>query len=258
MLAGVMGGPRWSFTTHGPEEFDAPLALSLGEKIGRAHRAVAVSSFGRSQLCRWVAPDQWGKIAVVHCGIEPAGFAPAPLPDGGPRLVAIGRLAPQKGFALLVEAMAVAAPRLPGLHLTLVGDGELRPGIEAAIARHGLHGQITLAGWQDEAGVRAAIAGASALILPSFAEGLPVVLMEAMAMGRPVIATAIAGVPELVTAETGWLVPAGDAAALAAAIVELAATPAARLQAMGAAARARVLDRHDIDREAERLAELFR
>jgi len=258
MLAGAMGGPRWSFTTHGPEEFDAPLALSLGEKITRAHRAVAVSSFGRSQLCRWVAPDQWGKIAVVHCGIGPAGFAPAPLPDGGPRLVAIGRLAPQKGFALLVEAMAEAAPRLPGLHLTLVGDGELRSGIEAAIARHGLDGQITLAGWQDEAGVRAAIAGATALILPSFAEGLPVVLMEAMAMGRPVIATAIAGVPELVTAETGWLVPAGDAAALAAAIVELAATPAARLQAMGAAARARVLERHDIDREAERLAELFR
>ncbi len=258
MLAHEMGGPPYSFTVHGPEEFDAPLALSLGEKIARAADVVAISSFGRSQLCRWVAPEHWGKIAVVHCGIEPARFpAPAPLPEAGPHLVAIGRFAPQKGFALLVQAMALAAPDLPGLRLVLVGDGELRDGITADIAAAGLADRVHLAGWQDEAGVRAALAGATALILPSFAEGLPVVLMEAMAAGRPVIATAIAGVPELVTPDTGWLVPAGDAAALADAIGALAAAPPDRLQAMGAAARARVLARHDIDREAARLARLF-
>lgn len=258
MLAAGIAGLPFSFTTHGPEEFDAPRALALDLKIARAKFAVAISSYGRSQLCRWAAPKDWDKIAVVHCGIEPVRFsAPAPLPDGGPHLVAVGRMAGQKGLPLLIQAMALAAPTLPGLRLTLVGDGELRPVIEAAIAAHGLQDRITLAGWQDEAGVRTALAKAQALILPSFAEGLPVVAMEAMAAGRPVIATAIAGLPELVTPDTGWLVPAGDAPALARAIAALAATRPETLAAMGQAARARALDRHDVTREAARLAALF-
>ncbi|MBL4928210.1 glycosyltransferase family 4 protein [Fuscibacter oryzae] len=258
LLARQMGGPEYSFTTHGPEEFDAPHALALGDKIAGAKAVVAISSYGRSQLCRWTPPDNWGKIAVVHCGIEPGAFAtPSPLPEGGPHLVAIGRLAGQKGFGLLIEAMALAAPTLPDLHLTLVGDGELRGQIEGAIARAGLGTRIHLAGWQDEAGVKQALAKATALILPSFAEGLPVVVMEAMAAGRPVIATSIAGVPELVTPEVGWLVPAGDAATLADAIAKLAATPRDTLQAMGLAARKRVFARHDIDQEARKLAALF-
>ena len=95
---------------------------------------------------------------------------------------------------------------------------------------------MTFAGWQDEAGVRAALAVAQALVLPSFAEGLPVVAMEAMAAGRPVIGTLIAGLPELVTPETGWLVPAGDARALAGAMAALAATPRKGWPSMGRAA----------------------
>ncbi len=258
MLAQAMGGPSYSFTTHGPEEFDAPFALCLGEKVQRAAFAVAISSYGRSQLCRWTPTADWDRIHVVHCGIEPWRFAdPAPLPTSGPRLVAIGRLAEQKGFALLIAAMADALCDLPGLHLTLVGDGPLRPALQAQIAALGLQKQITLAGWQDESGVRHALAAGTALILPSFAEGLPVVVMEAMAAGRPIIATAIAGVPELVTPDTGWLVPAGDTAALADAIRSLAATPPETLATMGHAARARVLTRHDINAQAEKLTTLF-
>ncbi len=259
LLVAAIGGPGFSFTTHGPEEFDAPFALSLGDKVAASRFAVAISSFGRSQLCRWADPAQWDKIKVVHCGIEPARFdAPAPLPGGGPHLVAIGRLSAQKGFALVIDAVAEAVQTLPDLRLVLVGDGELRGQITAAITARSLSQNVILAGWQDEAGVRAALAQAQALILPSFAEGLPVVVMEAMAAARPVIATAIAGVPELVTPDTGWLVPAGDAAALAAAIRALAATPAADLAAMGQAARTRVLARHDVDIEAAKLAALFR
>ena len=259
LLVAALGGPGFSFTTHGPEEFDAPFALSLGDKVAASRFAVAISSFGRSQLCRWADPAQWDKIKVVHCGIEPARFdAPAPLPGGGPHLVAIGRLSAQKGFALVIDAVAEAVQTLPDLRLVLVGDGELRGQITAAITARSLSQNVTLAGWQDEAGVRAALAQAQALILPSFAEGLPVVVMEAMAAARPVIATAIAGVPELVTPDTGWLVPAGDAGALAAAIRALAATPAADLAAMGQAARTRVLARHDVDIEAAKLAALFR
>lgn len=259
MLAEILGGPRFSFTVHGPEEFDSPVALSLKTKMQRAAFTVAVSSYGRSQLYRWADPADWPRIHVVHCGIEPERFPTAlPLPETGPRLVAIGRLAEQKGFALLVEAIALAAPALPDLHLTLVGDGPLRPQLETAIAAQGLSDRITLTGWADEARVRDELAKAQALILPSFAEGLPMVVMEAMAAGRPVIGTMIAGVPELVLPEeTGQLVPAGDAPALAAAIRALSATPHATLVAMGAAARARVLERHDVNREAARLATLF-
>ncbi|NEX46229.1 glycosyltransferase family 4 protein [Pseudotabrizicola algicola] len=258
MLCALMGGPAYSFTVHGPEEFDAPVALALGAKADQALFTVAISSFGRSQLYRWASVDTWPRLHVVHCGIEPWRFPePAALPSGGPHLVAIGRLSEQKGFALLVEAIAKAVPDLPGLHLTLVGDGPLRPQLEEAMARHDLGRHVTLAGWLDEGRVRDSLAAAQALIVPSFAEGLPVVIMEAMAAGRAVIATTIAGVPELVTAETGWLVPAGDAEALAQAIRQLAATPPARLVQMGQAARQRAFERHDIDREAEKLTVLF-
>lgn len=258
LLASLLDGPRYSFTVHGPEEFDSPLALSLRDKVHHAGFTVAISSYGRSQLCRWADYADWPKLKVVHCGIEPWRFPePGPMPDGGPHLVAIGRLSEQKGFPLLIEAMALAAPRHPNLHLTLVGNGELRSSIEASIASLGLQKHVTLAGWQDEAGVRRALSAAQALILPSFAEGLPMVVMEAMAAGRPVIATAIAGVPELVNRDTGWLVPAGDAQALADVIGELAATPQNQLIAMGRAARTRVFARHDIDTEAAKLTDLF-
>ncbi len=256
MLVRALGGPRFSFTVHGPEEFDRPEALMLGEKVARAAFAVTVSSFGRSQLCRWAAPADWAKIHVVHCGIEPGAFpAVADLPYGPPRVVAIGRMAEQKGHLVLIEALARLQARGTELRLVLVGDGEMRGTVENAIRAHGLEGRVELPGWLDEAGVRAALDGAHALVLPSFAEGLPMVVMEAMAAGRPVIATWIAGIPELVQdGETGWLVPAGDAGALADALAELAATPAAGLRAMGKAGRARALARHDADAEAAKLA----
>lgn len=260
MLAAEIGGLGFSFTTHGPEEFDAPRAHNLTEKIARADFSVAISSFGRSQLCRWAGINDWPSLKIVHCGIEPWRFPdPAPMREAGPRrLVAIGRLSEQKGFPLLIEAMALVAKDLPELRLTLIGEGELRPMIETRIHEAGLGDRVTLTGWLDEAGVRDALARSHALVLPSFAEGLPMVLMEAFAAGRPAIATSIAGVPELVTPGTGWLVPAGDAAALAGAIRGFAAVPVEVLARMGREARSVVLDQHDINKEADKLAAHFR
>lgn len=257
-LQRILGGPRWSFTTHGPEEFDAPVALSLGEKAAAASFTVAVSSFGRSQLCRWAPVDIWPRIKVVHCGIEPERFPEPESAEPGKRLVAIGRFSEQKGFPILIEALAIAARKEPDLRLTLVGDGELRGEIEALIERYTLRRHVTLTGWLPEEQVRAELAAANALVLPSFAEGLPMVVMEAMAAGRPVIATSIAGVPELVTPSVGWLVPAGDASALAEAMETFAKTPDDTRAAMGQAARARVMERHDVNQEAARLGELIR
>lgn len=257
MLSHLLGGPRYSFTVHGPEEFDTPAALSLRDKIHHAAFSVAISQFGRSQLCRWADHADWARIKVVHCGIEPIRFpAPIPLPVGPRRIVSIGRLVEQKGQLALIDAMAGLAQT--GLHLTLIGDGEMRPQIEAAITRHGIGDHVTLTGWVDEARVNAELAAAHALVMPSFAEGLPMVVMEAMATGRPVVATYIAGTPELVIPGlTGWLVPAGDAAALSAALLELNDAQLGTLDRMGRAGRARALVRHDVTSEAAKLAGLF-
>ena len=257
MLSHMMGGPKFSFTVHGPEEFDAPRALSLGAKMHEADFTVAISQFGRSQLCRWADPDDWARIGVVHCGIEPAKFTdPQPLPDGPRRVVAIGRLVEQKGQLALMKAMTEVKE---DIHLTLIGDGEMRGQIEALIAEHGLANNVTLTGWVDEVRIKQELANAHALVMPSFAEGLPMVIMEAMAAARPVIATYIAGTPELVKeGETGWLVPAGDTAALAEAMDTLVRTPLAKLNKMGSTGRARVLQRHDVSQEAEKLAGLMK
>ena len=180
------------------------------------------------------------------------------MPQGPLRLVAIGRFVEQKGLMVLIHALADAVRDVPDIHVTLVGDGEMRADLEAAIAAHGLSENVTLTGWLSEAGVRDELANAHALVIPSFAEGLPMVVMEAMASGRPVLATYVAGTPELVVPEeTGWMVPAGDVQALADLMVRVAAVPQARLTQTGQQARERVLERHDIDQEAEKLAGHF-
>ncbi|WP_099823298.1 glycosyltransferase [Oceaniglobus indicus] len=258
LLAHALGGPAYSFTTHGPEEFDAPASLALPLKIARARFAVAVSAFGRAQLYRWAPFAAWNRIETVHCGIEPWRFAdPAALQAGPLRAVNIGRFCEQKGQMILVRAMAALKDSHPDIHLTLVGDGPMRPDLEKAIEAHGLEDRIALTGWLDEGRVNGELAAAHVLVMPSFAEGLPMVIMEAMAAGRPVISTFIAGIPELVTPDTGLLVAAGDADALAGAMAKMASLPVSRLAAMGQAGRDRVLARHDIDEQAARLRALI-
>lgn len=259
MLAHALGGPGYSFTVHGPEEFDKPQALHLAAKMQAARFVVAISSYGRSQLYRWLPVDQWGKVQVVHCGLDQAFHSvPAqPVPQA-PRLVCVGRLCEQKGQLLLVQALALLKERSVVCELVLAGDGEMRPQVEAEMARHGLQAQVRITGWIASDQVRDELLNARALVLPSFAEGLPVVIMEAMALRRPVLSTYVAGIPELVQpGRTGWLFPAGDVQALADAMAECLAAPATQLDAMGAAGRERVLQRHDVDTEAGKLFELF-
>lgn len=257
-LCRTLGGPRYSFTVHGPEEFDAPRALSLPEKLTKSAFAIAVSNFGRSQLSRWAPFAVWPRLNVVHCGIEKSKFpSPVPMPSGPLRLVAVGRFVEQKGQMVLVNALAML--RDLDVHLTLVGDGEMRPDLEAAVATNGLQDKVSFTGWLSEADVTRTLTEAHVLAMPSFAEGLPMVVMEAMAAARPVIATYIAGTPELVqSGRTGWLIPAGDAEALADAIRHAAALPTEELAQMGLVGRARVFERHDVETEAAKLSTLFK
>ncbi|MBO0369471.1 glycosyltransferase family 4 protein [Pseudomonas putida] len=260
MLANALGGPPYSFTVHGPEEFDKPQFLHIDEKVRRAAFVAAVSSYGRSQLYRWVAHAHWNKVKVVHCGLEAAFHAGPPVPvPAVPRLVCVGRLCEQKGQLLLLEAAQKLAAQGTAFELVLAGDGEMRAEIETLIARHGLQGQVRITGWISSGQVREELLAARALVLPSFAEGLPVVIMEAMALRRPVLTTYVAGIPELVRpGENGWLFPAGAVQELAAAMADCFGQPDEVLQRMGDAAHQRVLERHDIDTEVAKLASYFR
>ncbi|MGR3992180.1 glycosyltransferase family 4 protein [Pseudomonas sp. 1121_17] len=260
MLANALGGPPYSFTVHGPEEFDKPQFLHIDEKVRRAAFVAAVSSYGRSQLYRWVAHAHWNKVKVVHCGLEAAFHAGPPVPvPAVPRLVCVGRLCEQKGQLLLLEAAQKLAAQGSAFELVLAGDGEMRAEIETLIARHGLQGQVRITGWISSGQVREELLAARALVLPSFAEGLPVVIMEAMALRRPVLTTYVAGIPELVRpGENGWLFPAGAVQELAAAMADCFGQPDEVLQRMGDAAHQRVLERHDIDTEVAKLASYFR
>jgi glycosyltransferase involved in cell wall biosynthesis len=259
MLTSELLNVPFSFTVHGPEEFDRPRAIGLAEKIRRARFVVAVSSFGRSQLFRWVSHEHWQKIKVVHCGLD-ADFLDAgavPVPEA-PQLVCVGRICEQKGQLLLIEAVRILAERGIACRLVLAGDGDMRAEAESRISAAGLTGRVSISGWVAADRVRHEILAARALVLPSFAEGLPVVIMEAMALGRPVISTYVAGIPELVMdRETGWLIPAGDVHALATAMEKCLASPPDVLDNFGNTGRELVHARHDATREARKLAEHF-
>ncbi len=259
MLARQLGGPPYSFTVHGPEEFDKADQLKLREKVRGAAFVAAVSSFGRSQLYRHTDLADWSKIQVVHCGLGPEYLeADALAPAERPRLVCVGRLCEQKGQLILVEACAILASRNIAFDLLMIGDGEMRPDLEQAIAAAGLDDRIRITGWYGAEQIRDSYREAKGLVLPSFAEGLPVVIMEALALGRPVVSTYVAGIPELVRdGQEGFLVFAGSAGDLADAIERLLTLEPTAFGRMAQSGRERVAQRHSADREAEKLLRCF-
>ncbi|KAA0970586.1 glycosyltransferase family 4 protein [Aureimonas fodinaquatilis] len=260
MLTSMLSGIPYSFTVHGPDEFDAPRFMKLGDKVHHAKFVAAISDFCASQIYRWAEFADWGKIRIVRCGLDPAYvLEPSPAPIYPRRLVTVGRLGGQKGHWLLVQAAALLKQRGVDFELVLVGDGELRPDIEGLIAREGLGDTVTITGWASGDEVRHQILAARAMILTSFAEGLPVVIMEAYALGRPVLATEIAAIPELVReGETGWLFSAGSVEAAAAAMLRCLEAPDVACADMGRRGQALVRERHNLDQEAAYLASLFR
>ena len=259
MLASALSGITYSFTVHGSEEFDRPEYIGFGEKIARSAFVAAVTSYTRSQLYRWSAQKDWTKINVVHCGLDKTFYdVPAVSIPERPRLVCVGRLCEQKGHVLLVEAVHRLVSSGIDVEMVFAGDGERRPEVEAMIDTLDLNRHIRITGWLSGEQVREELLAARALVLPSFAEGLPVVIMEAMALSRPVLTTYVGGIPELVNpGENGWLFPAGSVDDLAAAMEACLRLPVAELEAMGEKARKRVLERHNIEKETQKLITLF-
>jgi colanic acid/amylovoran biosynthesis glycosyltransferase len=259
LLCRLLGGPPYSFTVHGPEEFDRPVALGLRTKIRHAAFVVCISTYGRSQLWRWAEFRDWSKVHVVHCGLDGDFFeTPRSAPSQAPRLINIGRLSEQKGQLTLVEAAARLRAQGRAFEIILIGGGVLREPIEERIRQLDLCQYVKLAGWRTGSEVKQQLLDSRGLVLPSFAEGLPVVIMESLALGRPVISTYIAGIPELVSpGENGWLVPAGDVEELAAAMTKMLDAPIDELERMGRAGAKRVARDHDVRIEARKLLELI-
>ena len=259
MLASLLSDIPYSLTIHGPTEFDIPTMLTLDEKIARSKFTVAISDFGRSQLMRWCATEHWNKIHVVRCGLL-SEFKSAIIKDVPDvrRLVYTARLVEDKGHLLLVEATSRLFKQGVEFDLDLIGDGPLRAKIENAIAERGLKGHVRLLGNKNSNEVLQIVGSARGFVSSSFAEGLPVALMEAMALARPVISTNVGAVSELIENQThGWLIPAGSIDDLMVALRELLETSVSGLSRMGREGRERVLQRHDLDREVLKLVSLI-
>ncbi|WDI31258.1 glycosyltransferase family 4 protein [Hyphococcus flavus] len=256
MLARIMGGPSYSFTVHGPDELtDAPL-LSFPEKIEHAAFVIAISNFCKSQIIRFSSIKAAEKIHIVHCGLNLKDFDFSGVPRTQ-EIVCVGRLCPQKGQAQIPAAVAALKAEFPDIKVTLIGDGESRAEIEAEIERCGVAENVEITGWMENEKVREAVSGGRCFLLPTFAEGLPVVIMEALALGRPVISTYIAGIPELVDDGCGWIIPAGDRKALIGALRSALNSSEDLLVAKAAEGRRRVELAHDVDKEAAKLKALF-
>lgn len=259
MLARVLGGPPFSFTAHGPDDFDRARYLGLRDKIARASFVTSVSDFGRSQLYRWADIADWSKVHVIRPFMDTAALveAPSDVPVA-PRLVCTARFDEQKGHLLLLEAVERLLHDGTACELVLLGDGPLRGVIEHQIRQRGLERHVRIVGWANSGQVREHLRSARALVLASFAENLPSAIMEAFLVGRPAISTYVGGIPELIEPEkSGWLVPPGSVDSLVCAMRGALAAPPARLEEMGRAGRRRVSEWHASGAQVRSLVSLF-
>jgi glycosyltransferase involved in cell wall biosynthesis len=252
----IDGGWTWSFTMHGPTELYAVAEHSLPAKLADADFVACISDFCRSQMMVFSPPDAWDKFEVVHCGVDPREFEQAhPVDDGTLKVICVGRLVPEKGQTVLLRAARRVLDAGVDVRLTFVGDGRARETVETEATKSGV--DVAFKGALDQDQLLAALLDADVFCLPSFAEGLPVVLMEAMASCVPVVTTRIAGVQELVEdGVSGFVVPPGRDDLLAGALLELANDPE-RARAMGEAGRAKVSQEFDVRASAALLEKAF-
>ncbi len=257
MLAAELGGFTFSLSEHGPDIFWAPDWWRLDAKFSRALFVACISRFCRSQVLIWTPVERWSRVPIVHCGVEPADYVARAHRGPGRRLLFTGRLARVKGLPVVLAAVAHLRTRYPEIELALAGDGPDRAALEAGARSLGVADHVRFLGYQSSEQVRALLQETDVFVLPSFAEGVPVVLMEAMASGVPVVTTRVAGVAELVEdGVSGLVVAPGEVDALTDAIDTLLADAALR-ERFGAAGRRMVEREFDVGREAAWLGTVF-
>lgn len=277
MLAAEIGGFSYSFTLHGSYIFFEPRRWQLDKKIEKALFVCCISHFCRSQGMMFAAPEHWDKMHVIHCGIDPDLFKqenrkqenrkqayiepdqrsdlPAVLPPqtSGQRILYVGRLAAGKGLPILFESLIALKSSYPNFTLDVVGDGSDRENLEALVEQFGLSTQVNFLGYKSQSEVREQLQRVDIFVLPSFSEGVPVVLMEAMAAGVPVVATKVGGICELVDdGVNGFLATPGDHQSLTAYLGQLLADPQLRAR-FAAHGQRKVAEEFNIHTEVERL-----
>ena len=261
MITSRLGGITYSLTVHGPTIFFDAHRFLLREKVERAALVFCISDFCRSQVMCHVSPEHWHKLHIVHCGVEGNVYQPREARDratDGTHLLCVGRLVPEKAQEVLLRAIACHRDDFPTLHGTLVGDGPDRERLEALSHELGIEDRVSLPGAVGQDDIQAYYDQADVFVLPSFAEGLPVVLMEAMAKELPAISTRIAGISELIEDQvTGRLVPPGNRDALARAIREVLEDPEGR-ERLARNGRRKVLAEFEMDDIGRRAAAVFR
>jgi glycosyltransferase involved in cell wall biosynthesis len=258
LLASSLLDIPWSFTIHGISETDYPAGLMLPNKVRAAQMVVCVSWFGRAQAMRVVAPDQWSKLKLVRCGLNLDVAPPSMRPTRSEvRIICVGRLSPEKGQTGLLHAFAALYARRGDVTLTLIGDG---PDMQALVRLGGslrLGEQVQFVGRLSEEQTLELIAASDILVLPSFMEGLPIVLMEAMSFALPVVASRVAGIPELVRdGENGLLFTPSRWDELESCVDRLAGSLELRKQ-LGGEGQRTVREEFDISRSADQLKHLF-
>ncbi|ACK73634.1 glycosyl transferase group 1 [Gloeothece citriformis PCC 7424] len=257
MLAAALGGFTFSMTLHGPHLFFEPYRWRLDAKIQQALFVCCISHFCRSQAMLFAPFEKWNRLHIIHCGIEPSLFELTSHQSDRKRLLYVGRLAVEKGLPILLEALATLKSYHQDMLLIVVGDGSDRPKLESLTQNLGLSNNVKFVGYQSQGEVRNYLQQTDIFILPSFAEGLPVSLMEALAAGVPVVTTQIAGVSELVEdGVNGYLVPPGDSTLLAKRIDLLLKDPDQRRK-LGTSGRAKVEQDFNIYSETERLSKVI-
>jgi glycosyltransferase involved in cell wall biosynthesis len=248
-----------SYTIHGPDEFDDVFGQHLPLKMQEADSVVCISQFAKGQLMRISHPDHWHKLQVCRLGVDPAQFtyAERAINKSPVELLCVGRLSSAKAQILIVQACASLRDEGLNFSLTMVGEGPDRTRIEQAIKQLRLEGHVHLTGALNQEAVRAHFARADIFVLASLAEGIPVVLMEAMSSGVPCVSTPVNGIPELIQHErTGLLATPGDVDSLTTQLRRLILEPLLR-RSLAQAAHAKVLADFDLNRNVAQLSQIF-
>jgi colanic acid/amylovoran biosynthesis glycosyltransferase len=246
ILMKTYGGMSYSISVHGPDIFYTVDSSMLPEKVLQASFIRCISHYCRSQIMRISEFKDWNKQHIVRCGVDPDLYSIRPDPGNSkPNILCVGRLVPAKGQHILLEACRQLKQKGVPFHLTIVGDGPDRHSLEDFATTNNMNACVTFTGLLGQDKVRVHYDKADLFVLASFAEGVPVVLMEAMAKEIPVISTRITGIPELIDHQhDGLLARPGDPDDLALQILTLLENPELREQ-IGKAGRRKVIEEYN-------------
>lgn len=253
------GGVSYSISVHGPDIFYAIDAAMLADKVRNASFIRCISHYCRSQIMRISPHETWNKQHIVRCGVDPDLYAVRPEPGNSvPKITCVGRLVPAKGQHILLEACSLLKQKGVEFQLTLIGDGPDRNSLEQFVANNNLQDSVTFTGVLGQDKVRMHYEKTDLFVLPSFAEGVPVVLMEAMAKEIPVISTRITGIPELIEhCQNGMLTTPGDTKELAHTIQTMLENPALQKQ-YGQAGRISIIENYNQHKNNLQMVDLFK